>query len=225
MNMFYTVVITIILIVCQQIVGSIALKNNSEEHERNKRFVFLRGSGIGYLVALAIPTSAVNRQRVYMAFNFEAHYGLASADTFLTSLRSPFPGDDLSQRKRDLRGIMVDDRLKHFSGNKNVYTRKNFYRILEQQINSYGYNGTSCLLRTICETSETPFHEYNGVFGNIFHILFTPSSSKAENIKSTYYEAEYHGRIQDCQQYIDACNVSFLDLISHMITVESRKMM
>lgn len=37
----------------------------------------------------------------------------------------------------------------------------------------YGHNGTSCLLRTICETSETPFYEYNGVFGNIFHILFT----------------------------------------------------
>lgn len=166
---------------------------------------------------MAIPTSAINRQRVYMAFNFEAHYGLASSDTFLTSLRMPvflnwtliivvklwikvyfsfyhqFIGNDLTQ-KRDIHGAMVDDRLKHFADSKNVYTRKNFYRIIEQQINSYGdfyiilkkrqipicltsfrygYNGTSCLLRTICETAETPFYEYNGVFGNIFHILFT----------------------------------------------------
>lgn len=82
-----------------------------------------------------------------------------------------FIGNDLTQ-KRDIHGAMVDNRLKHFADNKNVYTRKNFYRILEQQINSYGYNGTSCLLRAICETAETPFHEYNGVFGNIFHILF-----------------------------------------------------
>lgn len=76
-------------------------------HDRTKRFVFLKSSGIGvswivwkwqsvissvknqkffhfqYLVAIAIPTSAVNNQRVYMALNFEAHYGLADADTFL----------------------------------------------------------------------------------------------------------------------------------------------
>lgn len=36
-----------------------------------------------YLVAVAIPTSSVAQQRVYMAFNFEAHYGLANSDTFL----------------------------------------------------------------------------------------------------------------------------------------------
>lgn len=40
-------------------------------------------------MALAIPTSAVNRQRVYMAFNFEAHYGVADADTFLAKLKMP----------------------------------------------------------------------------------------------------------------------------------------
>lgn len=116
MNNFYTIVI--VLIACQHINSSIATIE-SEEHERNKRSIFLKGSGIGvsfeqfscqknkilsfsseifsfaiilcfqYLVALAIPTSAVNRQRVYMAFNFEAHYGLASGDTLLSSLRMP----------------------------------------------------------------------------------------------------------------------------------------
>ncbi|XP_055326698.1 uncharacterized protein LOC129580375 [Sitodiplosis mosellana] len=218
-----TVVITILLIVCQHINNSIASKNDNEEHERNKRFVFLQTSGIGYLVALAIPTSAVNRQRVYMAFNFEAHYGLASAETFLSKFKAPFIGDN--EVKRDVHGTIVDNRLRHFSDKKNVYTRKNFYRIIEQQITSYGYNGTSCLLRTICETSETPFYENNGVFGNIFHILFTPSSSKAENIESIYYEAEYHGQLQECQRYVEECKISFLDLVSHMVSIESRKMM
>lgn len=47
MNKLYTIVITIILIVCQHINSSIALKNDNEEHERNKRFVFLQTSGIG----------------------------------------------------------------------------------------------------------------------------------------------------------------------------------
>lgn len=49
-----------------------------------------------------------------------------------------FPGDDINdQVKRDVHGIPVDNRMKHFTGNRNVYTRKNLYRILEQQIKSY----------------------------------------------------------------------------------------
>lgn len=47
-----------------------------------------------------------------------------------------FPGDDISQVKRDVHGATVDNRMRHFSGKKNAYTRRNFYRILQQQIDS-----------------------------------------------------------------------------------------
>lgn len=117
--------------------------------------------------------------------------------------------------------------------------------------NRYGYNGTACLLRAICETSENPFHEYNGVFGNIFHILFAyatqfnfiskfsnqsllsshqnpifsprPSSSKREKIPSIYYDAEHHGTMQECYRYSNNCNISFLDLVSNMVSMGRQK--
>lgn len=42
-----TFVIAIALIACQYLSCSIASKDAAEEHERIKRFVFLKGSGIG----------------------------------------------------------------------------------------------------------------------------------------------------------------------------------
>lgn len=114
-----------------------------------------------YLVAIAIPTSAVNNQRVYMALNFEAHYGLADADTFLDKfhhkvcicnpnihcsqlrwnrlslhfvVKFQYVGD--TDSKRDIRAIANDDRSNHFTEKNNVYTRKNLYRILRQHIQS-----------------------------------------------------------------------------------------
>lgn len=108
-------------------------------------------------MAIAIPTSAVLNQRVYMAVNFEAHYGLADADTFLDKFhhkvcaswsersQSKWPlrvtfqwvGDTSTDSKRDVRAIINNnDRSNHFTEKNNVYTRKNFYRILRQHIQS-----------------------------------------------------------------------------------------
>lgn len=49
MNKLCTIFITIVIIMCQHINSFSASKNETknETHERNKRFVFLRGSGIG----------------------------------------------------------------------------------------------------------------------------------------------------------------------------------
>lgn len=57
---------------------------------------------------------------------------------------------------------------------------------------------------------------------NSFLFLNThrPSSSKPEKIRSAYYDAEYHGRMQECHQYSDNCSISFLDLISHMVSID-----
>lgn len=111
-----TIVITVALIAYQYMNYGFASESVDENHERSKRFVFLKTAGIGvssvdriqfyyvyrknilkinshkcfqYLVALAVPTSAVNRQRVYMAFNFEAHYNLADNETVLQKFKMP----------------------------------------------------------------------------------------------------------------------------------------
>lgn len=63
----------------------------------------------------------------------------------------------------------------------------------------------------------------NFVILTLINYLFRPSSSKPEKIRSIFYEAEYDGRMQECHRYFNDCNISFLDLISNMISIESRK--
>lgn len=117
-----------------------------------------------YVVALAVPTEPVDRKRAYMGFNFAASYTLADNDTVLEDVRKnsfsfhfsflfqtpscmgknwlfyfhmhQFSGDEITKSKRDVHGEAIESRIKHFSDNRNFYTRKNLYRILEKEIDS-----------------------------------------------------------------------------------------
>lgn len=60
-----------------------------------------------------------------------------------------------------------------YSSIKKTFTRRNIYGTLESQLFLFGLNGTACLLKTICQTSEIPIYESNGVIGSLLHIIFT----------------------------------------------------
>lgn len=66
-------------------------------------------------------------------------------------------------RRRPLGGI----RRRQVSEKRHQITRKNIYRVIES------YSSKACLLRTICEHALTPLSKYNGVIGDIVHILLT----------------------------------------------------
>jgi hypothetical protein len=52
-------------------------------------------------------------------------------------------------------------------------TRWLMYDGLAQLLISKGLEGRPCVLRAICDAAETPFTHYSGLFGEIFHIIFT----------------------------------------------------
>jgi hypothetical protein len=52
-------------------------------------------------------------------------------------------------------------------------TRWLMYDGLGKLLVSKGMEGRPCVLRAICEAAETPFTHYSGLFGEIFHIIFT----------------------------------------------------
>ena len=47
------------------------------------------------------------------------------------------------------------------------------YDGLAKLLVSKGLDGRPCVLRAICEAAETQFTHYSGLFGEIFHIIFT----------------------------------------------------
>ncbi|KAM7342297.1 uncharacterized protein ACRADG_009763 [Cochliomyia hominivorax] len=95
-----------------------------------------------------------------------------------------------------------------------LLTRTHFYRILVDKFERSGFEGEPCLLRLICETNASELGEINGVLGNLIHIMFSPTTSRNENLPLSYYQAEVDGLYDQCHHYEEMCSESILDLIS-----------
>ncbi|EDW69813.1 uncharacterized protein [Drosophila virilis] len=184
---------------------------------------FPRGGSIGLLAAVAIPLDLTYRN-VYMAFNFESNYGLPSNDSynqwidrwdldegFLGIGSDVTPIDGRNDDKLEKRSISTPPR----------FTRHDFYRAIVSYLGQYGYNGSACLLRTICEVTAAPLDAHNGVLGSIFKILFMPTTSAAEqrlqHVDSLYEATELGTRGLNCADYVAGCAHSMLDMISVML--------
>lgn len=104
---------------------------------------------------------------VYMSNNLEANYVLPSSSTDFT--QGLYEKILFVDGVEDAPAESTARRLENF----NIFSRKNVYRLIENKMESYGLDGHACLLRMICEVSESSLHETNGVLGNVVHILLT----------------------------------------------------
>ncbi|XP_062552847.1 uncharacterized protein LOC134217989 [Armigeres subalbatus] len=109
------------------------------------------------------------------------------------------------------------DLLKTLFRRSATFTRKKAYRAIESHIKRTGLDGKKCLLRAICEASEIPLGENNGVVGDIIHILLSPSTSVDEGLPPEFYKAERLGREGRCQKYRKHCDENVLDHISFLL--------
>ncbi|XP_029155491.1 uncharacterized protein LOC114928447 isoform X2 [Nylanderia fulva] len=140
------------------------------------------------LFALGIPIDIPDKS-IAMAFYFEANYGL------------PYEWNSSYFYEADYYA-------------KRSLSRQLVYRMLMNKMESLGYSGLDCLLRTICEAGRYSLSE-NGVLGDILQIVLTPSTSRSENLPDEIIEAEHE---QHCDQRYKKCSVNPLDLISHYIS-------
>lgn len=53
-----------------------------------------------------------------------------------------------------------------------IITRRKVYKTIERNLLQNNLSA-SCLLKAICETSRHSYSDFNGVLGDIFHIVFT----------------------------------------------------
>ncbi|XP_017776023.1 PREDICTED: uncharacterized protein LOC108562258 [Nicrophorus vespilloides] len=95
------------------------------------------------------------------------------------------------------------------------FNRRILYKLIESKIKFHGFPGLECLLRVICEASTYTF-QHTGVLADLFHIIFTPSSSKENFISREYHQAEHSGKMRNCSKYNDKCSISLLDLFSYI---------
>ncbi|KYM89667.1 hypothetical protein ALC53_01979 [Atta colombica] len=135
--------------------------------------------------ALGIPLDIPDKS-VAVSFYFEANYALPF------ELNSSYFYEGTYYAKRSL-------------------SRQLVYKVITSKIDSFGYPGLDCLLRTICEAGKYSLNE-NGVLGDILRIIFTPSMSMNEDLPDEIIEAENE---QHCNQRYERCPVNLLDLASY----------
>ncbi|XP_043259073.1 uncharacterized protein LOC122401174 [Colletes gigas] len=158
-------------------------------HRPIRALTFPEESGLGLFLALAVPLEDPYKS-VAIANFFEATYDLPTnaSDEHLL-----FETGQSRRRRRSL-------------------NRATVYEMLEIKFDSYGYQGHECLLRAICETSEHSLR-HNGLIGDILHVIFTPTSSRHEELPQDILQAEVVGRNGGCSKYQPQCPVGLFDLI------------
>ncbi|CAH0718166.1 unnamed protein product, partial [Brenthis ino] len=175
------------------------LMSRSRCHDVAKRgLIFPPTSLYGTFVAIAVPLDIPDRN-VFVSYNFESNYSVVTNITQIDEVIFPNLPVISARHTRSI-------------------TRELAYTALETKFKEHGMNGKECLLRNICEAAETPLH-HNGLLGHIMHIVFTPSSSKDENLDDIYYEAEASGLRGDCDKYMDLCPYSLFDIITRLVEV------
>uniref|UniRef100_A0A182N6E6 Uncharacterized protein n=1 Tax=Anopheles dirus TaxID=7168 RepID=A0A182N6E6_9DIPT len=92
------------------------------------------------------------------------------------------------------------------------------YKAIEGLSTGYGYGGRACMLRSICEAAEAQFTHTGGVYAELLHIMFSPSTTTeavSEHRDNEYYRAEQLGRSgAPCATIFRECSTSILDMFS-----------
>ncbi|CAO1423350.1 unnamed protein product [Diamesa hyperborea] len=87
-------------------------------------------------------------------------------------------------------------------------------------LDTKGFNGRACVLRGICESAETKFTHHSGLFGELLHIVFTPSTTTdpiTTPAHHDYVEAEQLGkRDEACSEIFNQCKKSVLDIFTQV---------
>ncbi|XP_031621581.1 uncharacterized protein LOC116339694 [Contarinia nasturtii] len=157
-------------------------------------------------VGLAIPVDN-GRGDIFMSLCVQSNFNQPTFSPLEPPLFQTIHGDqdERKLKKADFKDGSDDETIKTKQNEKNekppeifkklldTTTRKKFFKLLEHKLKIYGFNGESCLLKAICEASSHLYGKYNGVVGDIVHILFSPSTSRDEDLPFAYYKAEQHG--------------------------------
>ncbi|CAH1115346.1 unnamed protein product [Psylliodes chrysocephalus] len=107
--------------------------------------------------------------------------------------------------------------------------RRTVYKYIMTFLDSFGLDGEQCLLRSICEISETPLHIKHDetLLEKLVHFIFTPSldlrhtrkasnsTSRKRNFSEKLLLAEKIGKnYGDCSDIYSDCLVSLTDLFT-----------
>ncbi|KAJ3666044.1 hypothetical protein Zmor_001500 [Zophobas morio] len=101
---------------------------------------------------------------------------------------------------------------------KRASSRWDIYKLLSRAIEMRGFEGKPCILRAICEVAGAPLEKNYGLFNELIHVLFTPSSTNEKvehHSDNEYYAAQNIGEKDGkCDRIFHDCSSSLMDMFT-----------
>ncbi|KAJ8979134.1 hypothetical protein NQ317_016752 [Molorchus minor] len=145
------------------------------------------------IIGIGVPVE-IKSNAVVLGWGFRASYGMPA------NLSELMPMDANTRRRRSV-------------------SRWDIYKTLERMSEMKGHGGRSCILRAICEAADVPIEKYNGLFEEMFHTIFTPTTTNEDiqhHTDNEYYAAQIFGTRNkgSCRQLFPECKATLMDLFT-----------
>ncbi|XP_059611044.1 uncharacterized protein LOC132257975 [Phlebotomus argentipes] len=147
-----------------------SLMNISEVGERQRRYLIYPPNGglVKIILGISAPIVLSGKRSMGCAYNLQGQFRVPSEVMW-----RPVTFEGLSRKaRRELEDIQANSREDE--------SRKLLYFMLERFKNWAGKNGRECLLRTICEVTQSPLTEDNGIFGELIDSIFIPGDARVD---------------------------------------------
>ncbi|XP_069166974.1 uncharacterized protein [Procambarus clarkii] len=165
---------------------------------------------------LKMPPASVLILTPTLSLPMDRNLGLGFGASMTTSFPFRIDFDTLGMTSEDNTwGINRKKREVPTPGDLAGGDREVMYRVVEKSMEALGVDGKACLLRAICELSQSPLTNH-GFFGEVLQLFLSPSrsTSPTRHRLQEYTEAEQQGKSEDrCLHYFQACPYSFFSSV------------
>ncbi|CAG4935734.1 unnamed protein product [Colias eurytheme] len=152
------------------------------------------------------PIKTVNVNWAFQA-NFQLPWNRSQIPFDILEANGGYGGESRKKRDTEREGYNNDARLYHF------------YKYVEDVLNGFSYNGTACVLRTLCELGAEPIHtdHEDDLLHELATFVLNPENDKenhefkeSEPYILAYNEGKLH---HDCHS-LYSCGISLIDMFS-----------
>ncbi|XP_013169631.1 PREDICTED: uncharacterized protein LOC106119261 [Papilio xuthus] len=189
----------------------------SDVLQRSRRQLLFPNSTLYQLtVGLGTPSPAklINVNWAIQA-NFQLPWNRSQIPFDILETDATYTG--VSRRKRELNEPAAQQK-QYYQNDAKLY---HFYKYIEDVLNGYGHNGTSCVLRTLCHLAAEPLHvdDDEDVLHEIASFVLNPENDRHDDGSvvpeaTLYIDALKAENVQQCFNKYD-CSIPLIDLRIH----------
>ncbi|CAH0718163.1 unnamed protein product, partial [Brenthis ino] len=202
-------IITVLLNISIFIPVKTGLEEDIILHRSRRQLLFPNSTLLQLNIGVGTPTpiKTININWAFQA-NFQLPWNRSQIPVDIFGANSGYVGT--ARKKREL--TYNDDDTKLYD----------VYKYVEDMLNGFGQNGTSCVLRTLCQLGAQPLHSVNNedLLHEIATFVLNPLNdieNEEKKESNSYIEAYKAGQRQtDCDSLYNYCSLSLIEMFSEL---------